>query len=159
MRKIHISQHARERYIQRVSSRNQHAHALTCDIDQCKECGTLHAAAYRQAQLGGRHLDAEIYRKVLCAIEADSRVTNQLFIETAAKRFPEKYLDFYQYQDAVFIIATNSGLPAPTLITVLTSEMMDGFVINQTPQNRIGKVMDRWKLEVKLKSKRIVRRL
>jgi hypothetical protein len=154
---ILITNHARQRWIERVADPKKYRH-----LTWCREGGTcgiciqlIHELrdilrAYRQS------LDRTISGRALAAIERGEKVEDPLFIEAIKKKWPEDvdaqehYIDRNGLNTIIFAIKREPD-GRPVVVTVLTFDMLDGIVlmVNQGDQNAMKRVFETWKRQAK----------
>lgn len=152
-----ITNHARERWVERIVDPTRYEHLSKCHETECETCRSLVHDIHGALRIARRQIDGRILHCYLAAKEADNRVKDLSFKEAIAKRQAEFYgknlewVDFWISGRAVLMVSKTPQEETPTLITVLTNDMIDGTVIKDTPLPDLKKTFKRWKHQARQK--------
>lgn len=152
---ILITEHARQRWIERAVDPKRYQHLSQCRRG-CAICIQLIHDIRGVMRMMKREIDGSISRRALAAIQANERVNEPLFLEAIRKKWPEDALGKEHYMDRTgrnTIIFAISREPdgRPVVVTVLTWDMIDGTVLmaNQGDKESLKRVFETWKREAK----------
>jgi hypothetical protein len=145
-----ITPHARQRYIERISSPKLFAHLGTCRRPSCDTCVSLAIRIRHTTQAARKYIDREIRDKLGKAQADGAHVKNPSFLEVIRKVYPtDRNFEFLMYGTAVFVIVNPADEPSPVLLTVMSVDMIDGMVIQSSTTDELTVYFDRWKREAK----------
>lgn len=153
-----ITPHARARFVERITSPNLFSHLSSrCRISGCPECVSLTIQLKQTIEVSRRYLDEAIRKRIWKAQQNNSRVTDTNFLEIVSKTYPSnRDFDFWQDDEgAVFVIVKPPDEPSPVLLTVLSFEMVDGFVIKSASKEELQNYFDRWKMAARQTTREI----
>lgn len=142
-----ISNHARERWIQRITDPKRYKH-----LDLCKGCDTCNSLIRdidRVVRFSGGYVDQEIRKRFKRAKDNNRVVTDPQVKLALKKHFPDEELTLFVDKDAVFVVIYK---PNPFLKSVITYDMIEGtlFFVARTKDD-IKSVFNRWNAEMRLR--------
>lgn len=147
-----ITNHARERWVERVVDATRYEHLSKCKVGSgCGTCESLINDIHGALRMARKQIDGRILACYLSAKQANDRVTDVSFMETIAKTHGSdaKHMDFLISGIAILVVSQKPEEETPQLLTVLTKNMIDGTVVKNTPVPEMKKVFKRWKHEIR----------
>ena len=144
-----ISPHARERWIVRIVNPTRYAHLDQCT--GCEVCTSLLHELRNIVKIGARQIDGRIAATFRHARDKNSRVTDVSFLEAIRKKHGDEaaFFDFLVNGNAVMMLSRRPEQEVPLLVTVMTTDMIDGTVIRRMSNEEMKTVFQRWKTEAK----------
>jgi hypothetical protein len=147
-----ITNHARERYVERVLNPDKYGHLSGCHVESCQECVHLLHDLRNHIKMGRQYIDMGLRENISKA----QNIKDPNFLEIIRKHYPqENNYQFLQYRQAIYVIIHPAKEPSPELLTVMTFDMIDGMVIQKASYNELGVYFDRWKRDVKSSDRKI----
>ena len=152
MTDLKIMSHARRRYVERIRQPEHYKHLTICK-KYCNECSKLESDLDCVVTNFGRKIDfeiASIYRK--CK-ENNQVIKDSLFLDTvkALNKYKPNRI-YYIDKNTIFVVVQTE---IPTLVTVLSKDMIDGTIILKNPN--VNHVFKTWKS--RLDKKREIKQL
>jgi hypothetical protein len=147
-----ITNHARERWLERVVDPKRYEHLRTCRCPKvnCPECTSLIHDIRGILRLSRRVIDGRIASCYRNARDNNKRVTDISFIEAINKRYGEEIaanMDFLISQSGAAILVTARKEDTPVIKTILTADMIEGTIFRNLNKDELKQVFSRWKHE------------
>lgn len=123
---LFVSNHARERWLERIVSPNRYSH-----LRFCTGCGTCRSLIEEMRLIlirARRGIDKEICSRYRKARELGNEINNEIFKKAKIELYPGENLEFYFESNVVFVVVyklKDKGQIDPVLATVLSSEMIE----------------------------------
>lgn len=145
---ILITNHARERWVERVVDPKRYEHLHKCRGEGCEQCVTLLHDLRNAVKICGRGIDGKIAAAYRIAKEEGRHVTDLSFIEAVKKRYGIRgRVDFLLTPSNKVLVVCYNEEEIPVLKTILTQDMVDGFVIMTSNNDDMKTVFKRWRFE------------
>jgi hypothetical protein len=147
---LHISVHGEQRWVERIVDPKRYNHLESCRTDSCETCNSLIQDIRRVLANCGPAIRRRIQDCYSYAKEQDRRITDPSFLQAVGTRFNMTTSEFYQMSNGILVVATDSN--PPTLVTVLSLDMLTGTVFRNLRGDDLKEVFGRWKFETKQRS-------
>lgn len=149
-----ITEHAKERWVERVVDPTRYIHLETCKIQGCKTCSSLlyDIRGILRNPKAKRSIEGRILATYQQSLLTNSYIADVSFLEAVKK----KYGDISRFKFlltgsgmAVLVVSKKPEESFPALLTVMRSDMVDGMVIRTMNKQEMKNVFNRWKYETR----------
>lgn len=143
-----ITNHSRQRWLERIVDPKRYYHLRVCK--GCDLCTTLLHNIHNIIKNEGRSIDRDIVNSYRYARDSGTKITDISFMQAIAKNYGSdaENLDFIANNKAIFVLFKAE---IPRLLTVLSHDMIDGFVIMKMDSNQSKQIFNRWKYQQRQK--------
>jgi hypothetical protein len=152
-----ITNHARERWLERIVDPKRYEHLTTCPCPKvnCSQCTSLIHDIRDILRFDRRVIDARIASCYRDARDHGRKLTDVSFLEAIKKRHGDEVAGASEFLishsgKAVLVILKKDNDP-PVLKTILSADMVEGTIFRNLEGEDLKKVFNRWKHERKMK--------
>jgi hypothetical protein len=147
---VDITTHAHERWVERVLDPKTYAHLGTCKVAGCVECARLRSVRDMVLVNFGSRIGRDIAGCYKEAIAANRRVTDPDFLRAVQKKFGRTdQTDFLLTPNYKIVLVVGNWTDPPTLMSIYTSDMIEGTMLRNLSGRELKPVMNRWKFEAR----------